>query len=287
MSSDSSCELNDQGRAFSTILTAFVGSLVNGISNGGVVAFMTGWISWLAVTRVLSGSVITLNQGFKSDDSHTDDAKRTHDVTFLGWVGWLYTAIYSPIVQALWLAENWSKASGALKVIRGMGVSIAALSLTIDTKKRYATALGETVHTETLGYITFILINGLSALGMGIISAMLLIKGAIDVHAPAYAIAPFSVAYAFFTVVWAVISYKVCPVRDGKMKGFGLVVDILCGLFAGIFLAAPAFGLLLASSQPTLGDDDFVYPESGFSSLKDYISCSSVASWQKFVAIFP
>lgn len=48
----------------------------------------------------------------------------TREITVLDWVGRLYTAIYSPIVQTLWLAENWSASGGALKI----------LSLTIDVK---------------------------------------------------------------------------------------------------------------------------------------------------------
>lgn len=59
MSSDS-CDLSPQGRAFSTVLTAFVGSIVNGLTSGAIVAFMTGWISWFAVLRVLSGALFSL-----------------------------------------------------------------------------------------------------------------------------------------------------------------------------------------------------------------------------------
>ncbi len=47
--SESSCDLSPQARAFSTVLTAFIGSIVNGLTSGGFIAFMTAWISWFAV----------------------------------------------------------------------------------------------------------------------------------------------------------------------------------------------------------------------------------------------
>lgn len=67
MDSQSTCELSPQARAFSTVLTAFVGSIVSGATSGAVFAFMTGWISWLAVLRVLSCVLIGLYQAFSSD----------------------------------------------------------------------------------------------------------------------------------------------------------------------------------------------------------------------------
>lgn len=337
MDSQSPCELSPQARAFSTVLTAFIGSIVNGATNGYLVAFMTGWISWLAVLRVLSGALLTLYQAFSSKYTRlehelstsrpTDEialeerglipetsqavaqgesqgdkgalvprllrpqlssikrmnGRLTKEVTVLGWIGWLYTAIYSPIVQILWLAENWSAASGPLKFVRAFGISIAALSLTIDTKKRYATKLSDTKYLGSPACVAFKIINGISAFGMGIMCAALLIKGAIDASLEWYII----VIYCIFSVIWAVASFQICPVQDGGVKGFGLIPDVIMGAFAGIFLAAPAFAVMQTAEQPTLGSDGFSTPESGQASLNDYLSCESVAVWQKFVAIFP
>ena len=336
MSSDS-CDLSPQARAFSTILTAFIGSIVNGVTSGGIVAFMTGWISWLAVLRVLSGALYGLYQGFSSKytileqasreppgdeevpeergvmlqqlfqetvSKETSDAQEipgssnpsghlniinklngriTRDITVLGWIGWVYTAVYSPIVQALWLAENWKPASGALKIVRALGISITALSLTIDTKKRYASKLSDTRYLGNPAGVAFKLVNGFSAFGMGIMCATLLIKGAIDASLPWYVM----MVYCFFAVIWAAASYQICPIQDGGIRGRGLLGDILMGAFAGLFLAAPAFALMQTAEEPTLGSDGFSYPESGPSSLHEYLSCDSVAVWQKFVAIFP
>lgn len=187
MGSDSCRVLSPQARAFSTVLTAFVGSIVNGATSGGVVALVTGWISWFAVLRVLSGASIGLYKSFSSDHARLGQAstaqpadgiameeqglipdtsqgpthgvsqdgktigrsallrfrplkrfertesRLTREITILGWIGWLYTAVYSPIVQALWLVENWKGASGGpLKIVRALGISVSALSLTID-----------------------------------------------------------------------------------------------------------------------------------------------------------
>ena len=335
MSSDS-CDLSPQARAFSTILTAFIGSIVNGVTSGGIVAFMTGWISWLAVLRVLSGALYGLYQAFSSKYTILDQAsggpstdeevpeergvmlqhlsqeavskepdaqetpgssnpsghpnivkklngRITRDVTVLGWIGWVYTAVYSPIVQALWLAGNWKPASGALKIVRALGISITALSLTIDTKKRYASKLSETRYLGNPAGVAFKLVNGFSAFGMGIMCATLLIKGAIDASLPWYVM----MIYSFFAVVWAAASYQICPVQDGGIRGYGLLGDILMGAFAGLFLAAPAFALMQSAEQPTLDFNGFSYPDSGPSSLHGYLSCESVAVWRKFVAVFP
>ena len=336
MNSDSSCELSPQARAFSTVLTAFVGSIVNGITSGGVVAFMTGWISWLAVLRVLSGALIGLYKAFSSDYARLEQPstsqpadgiameerglipdtsqggtpgvsqdgntaglsnllkfrsnmvervnnRLTREITVLGWVGWLYTAIYSPIVQALWLAENWTASGGALKIIRAFGISITALSLTIDIKKRYASRLSDTKYLGSPACVAFKIVNAGSAFGMGIMCAALLVKGAIDAGLAWYII----IIYCVFSVIWAAASFRICPVQDGGIKGWGLIPDLLMGAFAGIFLAAPAFADMMSAEQPTLTSGGWSTPESGQTSLREYLSCDSVAVWQKFVAIFP
>lgn len=224
MASDS-CELSSQARAFSTVLTAFVGSIVNGASNGFLVAFMTAWISWFATLRILSGSVLSLYQAFSSSYTQVSTVPPTdetialeergligetphqgagqnepsqpsikggkwavmnkhlnRDVTVLGWIGWVYTAIYSPIVHTLWLVENWTNASGSLKGVRGLGISVAALGLTIDTKKRYAHRLKNSKYLGTSACVAFKIINAGSAFGMGLISAALLVKAAVGLE---------------------------------------------------------------------------------------------------------
>ncbi|KAK4236543.1 hypothetical protein C8A03DRAFT_35545 [Achaetomium macrosporum] len=56
-SRSSGCDLSPAASAFSAILSALIGSVVNGLTNGWFVAFMTGWIAWLAIFRVLVGGL--------------------------------------------------------------------------------------------------------------------------------------------------------------------------------------------------------------------------------------
>lgn len=312
-----SCELSPQGRAFSTVLSAFISSIINGLTSGYFVAFITGWISWLAALRILSGSLISLYQAFSpkyTQVSTTDDAiplveqgpnpesatgeavptshslgsknsyfspkdRRKMDITVLGWIGWVYTAIYSPIVQILWMSANWSAASGQLKLVRGLGISVAALGLTIDTKKRYAEKLGG------IAGVIFKVIHGGSAFGMGAMCSALLIKGAIDMSLKWY----FVLVYCIFCVIWAAVSFRMVPVEDRGIMGLGIIPDVLMGAFAGIFLAAPAFIVMRSAEQPTLdrGSFSFNTPESGSASLQDYLSCESVPVWRKLAAVLP
>lgn len=80
MDSESSCELSPQARAFSTVLTAFVGSIVNGVTSGGIVAFVTGWISWLAVLRVLTGALTGLYKDFSSEYVRLEQPSTSLDI---------------------------------------------------------------------------------------------------------------------------------------------------------------------------------------------------------------
>lgn len=193
--------------------------------------------------------------------------------------------MYSPIVQILWLIENWGPASAPLKFVRAFGISVSALSLTIDTKKPYASKLSEKGSFGELAGIAFRLVHAASAFGMGVMCAALLIKSAIDAHLAWY----FVLIYSIFCIIWAVASYRVCGIQDAGIKGFGLIGDVFMGAFAGIFLAAPAFAVMQTAEQPTLDSDGFGFstPQSGQASLKSYLSCDSVKAWQKFVAIFP
>ncbi|KAM0806011.1 hypothetical protein BDR22DRAFT_959025 [Usnea florida] len=311
MDSEFSCELSPQARAFSTVLTAFVGSIVNGATSGGIVAFVTGWISWLAVLRQPSTSqpadeilmeervlIPDTSQGgthgasqdgmttglsavlkLQSNMAERVNNRLKREITVLGWIGWLYTAIYSPIVQALWLAEKRTASGGSLKITRAIGISISALSLTIDIKKRYASRLSDIKFLGSPACVAFKIVNAGSAFGMGIMCAALLVKGAIDLGLAWYII----IIYCVGLVIWAAASFRICPVQDCGIKGWGIVPDVLMGAFAGIFLAVPAFAVMQSAEQPT----PFSTPESGQASLREYLSCDSVAVGQKFVAIFP
>lgn len=317
-----SCELSPQGRAFSTVLTAFIGSIINGITSGFLVAFITAWISWFATLRILLGAIWSLRQAFSSEYAPLSTAPPAADepialqargvllgsaaapgsapapvgskwsamnkrlntkVTVLGWLGWVYTAVYSPIVQVLWLAANWTSAAGSLKIVRGLGISVTALALTIDTKKRYAETLRGSSFLGRAACVAFKLTNAGSAFGMGAMCAALLIKGALEIDLKWY----FFVVYCVFMVIWAAVSFVFVPVQDGGVGGAGIIVDVLMGAFAGVILAAPAFFIMRNAEQPTVSLDGFSTPESGQASLNDYLSCESVAVWRKIAAVLP
>ena len=212
------------------------------------------------------------------------NSRRKTDVTILGWLGWLYATVYTPVTQSLWLAENWTLASGQLKLVRGLGIAVSALSLTIDTRARYGVTLGKARFGGAWARVGFNIWTSGVALGLGLECALLLIKAVSDLHLPWYAV----LIYCFFLVVWAGASFQLCPVRDGSIKGSGIIADVLMGAFAGLFLAAPAFAVY----QTARFDDEAALMmghgsgEQG-QSLAAYLSCESVAGWQKFVAIFP
>ena len=316
MSSDS-CELSPKARAFSTVLTAFIGSIVNGLTSGSQVAFMTGWIAWLPILRILSGAIVGLYKAFQDDPKTlpADDsipleerglmrenvARETSEdgPTFLGWTGWVYSAIYSPIIQILWLHQNWGKASAVLKIVRGLGISVSALGLTIDTKKRYATRLSKARCCGPPAGVAFKLISAASTFGMGVLSVALLVKAAVEDSKDIqwYVI----VIYCFFSVVWAFASYKIIPPQDGSKinsnaagpafrgenKVLKIIVDVLVGAFAGLFVAAPAFAVYQSASfDADSGFDSGSESDSGLS-LNEYLSCEGVQVWQKMVAVLP
>ncbi|PVH81801.1 hypothetical protein DL98DRAFT_514448 [Cadophora sp. DSE1049] len=439
------CTLTPQARAFSSILSAFIGSVVNGLTSGWLVAFMTGWISWLALFRVvISGSYMLyrsatgtwtpelgseeyemLNRAPSPDPESTppsyinarkvssresaamlssegqpainppilselaatsseaedgyhrhvyisvfgDDgssalqapkesffgtfwprrsdlatrwlntqlaqAKRSElrkfyasdkdlargisefsrlfkegqlpgsephlvfwkplnrDVTILGWIGWIYGALYAPVSQIVWVAANASakESAGVIKAVKGLSVAITALPLGIDTRVRFAESLRTKRWGGEWAYYAFNLSNALSCLLQGIMCGMLLIWGVIDIERPtgdddfrpSFPL-PLVGIYPVFSLIWAYGSFKLLPMVDGSRKAvdqkwYGHVFDVAMGAFAGLFLAAPSFGLYMSGVGP--GEDG-----SGGSDLGEFLRCE-VSWWRKASAIFP
>jgi hypothetical protein len=56
----SSCRLTASASAFSTLMSAFIGSVIKGLTSGWLVAFATGWIAWMAVFRILLSGLYML-----------------------------------------------------------------------------------------------------------------------------------------------------------------------------------------------------------------------------------
>ena len=74
-SSGSTCQLSPSASAFSAMLSAFIGSVINGLASGWLVAFVTGWIAWMALARVfLSGSYMLYRSATNSWGPGRSDA---------------------------------------------------------------------------------------------------------------------------------------------------------------------------------------------------------------------
>lgn len=330
------------------MLSAFVGSIVNGITSGHLVAFMTGWISWFALFRVLHGGVYMLYRGLTQtwvpeagteeslqlNDTRGAEANQPEepptngrrskasmlrnvlwpsphhryqptrsspipnptssglrqsrqrpslncDVTVMGWIGWIYSGLFAPTTQIIWFVAHISRSDdGATKLVKGLSIAVSALPLCIDCKARYGAALEQRYGAAWLRY-AFNITNAVSCLLQGVICATLLISGVLTFDKTAGFGVPtmLLVVYPIFSLLWLYVSLQFIPIRDGGQKRsdhwYGYLPDIGMGIFAGFFLAAPAFGLF----QDNGG--------SGYGDLKSFLGCESVALWQKFAAVMP
>ena len=182
------------------------------------------------------------------------------------------------------MVENWSAASGQLKVVRALGIAVSALSLTIDTCTRYGVALGGTRFGGPWARVEFSLWTASVAFRLGIERALLLIKAVHDLHLPWFAV----LIYCIFLIVWAEASFRLYPVRDGSIEGWNIIAGVLMGAFAGLGLAVPAFAVY-QTVQSNADTAKMMRDGSGqqVQSLGQYLLCEDVAIWQKFVAIFP
>ncbi|KAI9052591.1 hypothetical protein LZ554_003934 [Drepanopeziza brunnea f. sp. 'monogermtubi'] len=215
------------------------------------------------------------------------------DVTYLGWVGWVYSAVYSPISQIIWVAANASASntSGVGKIVKGISVAVTALPLCLDTRVRFAASLQTRRFGGDWAYHAFNIANAVSCLLQGIMGGVLLVWGVIQARThtdPFFASSfpwPIVGIYPFFSLIWAWASFKIVPMTDGGRKRAaqshwaGYLVDIGMGAFAGLFVAAPAFGLYFSNASP--GEES-----SGAADLGAFLRCE-VPTWQKFSAIFP
>ena len=382
-SAGSECTLSPAASAFSAILSAFVGSVINGLTSGWLVAFMTGWISWLAVFRVLMSAVYMLYRsitnswgpgrdedksaaaqsdasghlmaqynnnndnnnnnnniinnsssrnnnngsysgyaggweappqipqwksrlpqhgfltnlwppaavvrGLGQDSARKSAIARTftdlnRDVTVLGWLSWVYTAVYAPTSQIIWVAANMDRHNvGAAKLVKGLTVAITALPLCIDCRVRYADKL------KWGGYI-FNLVTSLSCLLQGVLCTLLLVTGVMDVTRGFFGPLLIIVAiYPVFSLIFSLLSFVILPIRDGGRKRaaqahwIGYFIDVGIGAFSGIFLAAPAIMLYM---QAQFSRDVTGRHGTGMSDLQAYLACET-KGWKWLAAVAP
>lgn len=274
---DYACHLSPHGRALSTVLTAFVGAIITGVSCGINTVFWTGWICWFPSLRIVLVGIYAILQvlftgayhGGSGDSSEADN----DEVTVLGFPGWLFATCYAPVIQVMWLIGNRDRPAGALKVVRALGIAVTALPLTFDTKARYGEAFGKK-YGAWFG-VLFSLMTASSCLLLGVISSALLIKAVFELHLH------WSIIFAYYllTVIWAAVSLAVMRPTDAAESNdtiLKVIGGIFFGAFIGIFVATiPAYILLkLSSNSPGVG-------------LNTYLHCERVALWEKVIAVLP
>lgn len=287
----SPCALSPHSQALSTVLMAFVGSIINGISGGYMLAFFVAWTSWLAIMRILVVAIWELyeaillqpleggDQFFNfwkilfNDGNSDDGGAESTSPTFLGWIGWMYSTLYSPTIQTLWLVENWDDAPGSLKIVRALEVAVAVLPLTMDTRSRYGDALGQLL--GTWASCLFNLITAISCMTLGIVSAILMCLAVQQLGIQWQII----IAYVIFALIWMWCGLVFQVPRDAEAGSANTLDEFFAGLAIGClsscFLAAPAFIIFkIAPSSPGV-------------SLGEYVKCDSIAIWKKLVALSP
>ncbi|KAL2067689.1 hypothetical protein VTL71DRAFT_15785 [Oculimacula yallundae] len=83
------------------------------------------------------------------------------EVTWLGWVGWVYGAVYAPVSQIIWMAADSSSKipSGKVRIVKSLSIAVTALPLGIDTRVRFAESLQTARFGGNWAYRVFNLTN--------------------------------------------------------------------------------------------------------------------------------
>ena len=337
------------------MLSAFIGSVINGLCSGWFIAFITGWISWLSVIRILAAGLYELwltikagtdfaavnnnqyqniemngvhdsgtpqfsvaldNQQIRTSDpepgleemryssqippankhplaslarAHMSSrpgkkpmlGKVEQTVTFFGWLGWIWSAIYTPLSQTIWFSVHITSADGIHQFVRALAIGVSALGLTFDYKQRYAAALGR--RRGAWAFVAFNVWNSAACLLLGVEALVLLIHGAMNIdNLPV----PLVVVYPIFSIIWAAASWRFLPPIDGARPS-NIIAGILMGAFAGLFVAAPAFSIWQDAKFAEKVADMMGESAPEGLSLGDFLACESASVWAKFAAVMP
>ncbi|RDW58758.1 hypothetical protein BP6252_13234 [Coleophoma cylindrospora] len=298
LNSTTTCALSPHARAVSSVLTGFVGTILTGLSSGSHVVSMVSWICWFPSLRIVIVSFYQVYSVFRLDlpeggehffkfldQFYHHDLRGWHNeffrgavvaqVSFLGWMGWIYTTLYSPTIQVMWLQENWGEASTGLKFARAIGVGVAALPSTFDTRARYGQALG-----RIGGWPAAWLFAALTAASTTTLAGVLVIElglVASELAESAQGDVIF-VLYVVYTLFWTYHSLVFASPHDEAKDvsgGVRILAGAVTGAFQGLLVAAPAFGVMMsAPDHPGVG-------------LSAYLRCEGTTWWQKLVAILP
>ena len=206
-------------------------------------------------------------------------AERT--VSIFGWLGWIWSAIYTPISHSIWLAVHiTSDSESALLIVRALAIGVSALGLTFDYKHRYGAALAR--RCGSWAFVAFNVWNSTACLLLGCEAFALLVRGAMNQSdLPVFA----CVLYAVFSCIWAAGSWVFLPPIDGARPGFHIVADVFMGAFAGIFVAAPAFTLW--QDNKFKADAPWAYGAEPGMGLSEFLQCQGASVLEKVAAVLP
>ncbi|KAK3628630.1 hypothetical protein LTR56_002018 [Elasticomyces elasticus] len=290
--STATCTLSPRARALS--------AMIGGISGGHVISWFIAGSFWFASLRVLVvGFWATIEalrgRSLQGGDEFlefycylfsifsivcqcgppvTKHAEATTP-TVLGYLAWLWSAVYSPVVQTMWLVENWHQASLQLKLVRAFGVTITALPLTLDTKARYGAALGARCGkwSEKL----FNLATATGCLVLGVVASTELVLVAIEIQdSKTYML----VLYPLVLLGGTFIGFGLAvPVdKTSPMNLYYLGYSVSFGLLAAVLTACLPFAVYTGTAHDVNGT---------WSNLGEYLKCEPVALWQKAIAVLP
>ncbi|KAG2147661.1 hypothetical protein DEU56DRAFT_132542 [Suillus clintonianus] len=276
---NATCQISPHAQAFRAVLTGFVGSAMGGLTSGFYVALFSGWISWFATLHILLGGIELLLCPQRETQSFCQklasclpccDSRDSSDdkTNALGWLGWSYSVIYSPVSQVLWVIGNLHSASAPLMLVQALSICTIALPLTIDPKVRY----GDQFERDFLRR-AFNLATAISTLILGVLSSVLLVFAAKGLHRDRF----FIIIYVVVLVVWTFCGwmFRPSPTKVHSPKGLGILAGLAMGCFSGALIATPAFVIMqIAPTSPGLG-------------LLDYIQCNGLAVWRRVVAVIP
>jgi len=296
------CTLSPHARALSSVLTGFTSTILTGLSSGSHIVFMVAWVCWfgslrnvlIAFYQAYSVCRFEVPEGGEHFFAFMDWLVRSHDlrvwssdffrgavdgdVSLLGWVGWAFTTLYSPVIQVLWLVENWHHASTGLKLARAIGVGVAALPSGFDTRARYGRALGRLFGRGRCARAAEWLFGALTAASTITLTGVSVVELGLAAKQAGSGKAWLAVVYVFFTAFWMYLSLSFVSPHDEAKDNGGLkkrLAGLGMGIFGGVFVAWPALVIMqTAERQPGLG-------------LGEYLRCEGVAWWQKMVAILP
>ncbi|PQE30866.1 hypothetical protein CJF32_00009071 [Rutstroemia sp. NJR-2017a WRK4] len=272
---------------FSAMLSAFVGSVINGLSSGWLIAFITGWISWFALFRVLLGAVYMFYRSITGTwEPEYDAITQTEDESHQDY-GW-----NSMILQGDPVPHKNQSKSRFLSVLWPKTSDIRSFKLQASKSTKNVSPWSPLNRDVTfLGWVGWIWTALIAP-----VSQLIWVAANISNHSNGAVKIVKSLTVAV-TALPLSIDSRVRYVRDGGQRRAaqdhwsGYILDVGMGAFAGIFLAAPAFGFYQSSSfDEKYGNFDSL---SGSTSngadgqtLAEYLQCETRV-WKKFAAIFP